>query len=108
MSKSLIPGYPNALVLHENGDVTFNGSTTFQNLDKMIGPWKSGSEYVTGQLVLENRRIYSINIDEVQTGVFANHEVHWDQLISVQSYDKIVTTENGGVIDNVGNFIITN
>lgn len=71
--------------------------------------WISGDTFTKGVWSTQDRKTYEANVTGTQTGTFATNTEKWDQLISVQGFDRILTTVGGQVVpDNVGNLVISN
>lgn len=71
--------------------------------------WISGNTFTEGVWTTQDRKVYEANTTGIQTGTFADNSDNWDGLISVQGFDRILTTVGGeSVPDNVGNLVINN
>lgn len=71
--------------------------------------WMSGNSFDKGVWSIQNNKIYEANETGIQSGTFDDNLEKWDQLISVQGFDRVLTTVSGEVVpDNIGNLVISN
>lgn len=71
--------------------------------------WVSGDTFTKGDWSTRNRKVYEANETGIQSGTFDDNSDKWDQIISVQGFDRILTTLSGEAVpDNIGNLVISN
>ncbi len=71
--------------------------------------WLAGENFTKGDWSTQNRKVYEANTTGIQTVTFDDNLDKWDQLISVQGFDRILTTISGEVVpDIIGNLVIGN
>lgn len=70
--------------------------------------WVSGDTFAQGDWTTQDKRVYECNVTGIQTGTFNDNLDKWDQLISTQAFDQVLTSIEGEVLVNSnGNILLS-
>lgn len=103
---------PGTFSLKMNAAVTefwFASDVSLIHEDDMLQTteWISGDSFSQGVLTIQDRKIYEANETGIQTVSFDDNIDKWDQLISIQGFDRILNSVDGNSIaNNAGNLLV--
>ena len=82
--------------------------TIFAREDNLLqaAPFVPDVSIAEGTWAIQNKRIYICNETGIQTGTFDDNLDKWDPLISIKTFERILTTPEGVVTDNIGNLVL--
>ena len=67
----------------------------------------SGDNFTLGDWSIQDRKVFEANLTGPQTGTFDDNIDKWDKLISIQGFDRILTSLDANIIaNNNGNLLV--